>query len=552
MPFTAVNSFVGSFKGLLAAACVVAIIEPVIFAVHPSTFVERSNYLDWNYDTPELFQKAIIYDKLNTFAHSAPDVVIVGDSTALHNVIPDIVTKYVGGLKIVNLGSIANAGFDGHYAMAEFMFRRNPHIKALVLYVSLNHLPNGRDGGLLGGDALTGGADRIESSFTAPSAYLNPPSMALRPAVTDAVYSKWGTLSPRRTTVFPEGGIWGDMLDSIRGHNGWWPEHDPRFAGQRLQNYWRLFCGDNGVRAQADTDDDYRTSPLLGRQSYLRLSLLRFADLAARHNAKFIAMFQPNPCKKWEGSYLPARLADLEYLRAHNGNFAFAPETLFEHWPMREFVTYDHLRVGYDEWNSERVGRLLAKALGLSAAAPSEAEFKQGPLQLEGAARSVLSHADAGHAVKVYDGISVKPCERCDGSPGGLEMIENGKSEWHGVNLPIDGLEPGATYVISAIVKAVGDRGIRLDVLHPSGSLDQADLTCNMGGLEVQRGVAVDAGLDVLPDGWLRCWVAATVAESEARLGIALLDHGAQLLYPATGNAGVLLKDLTVQPASRR
>jgi hypothetical protein len=558
-PIARMKSFFHFFKAIILSVCIVAAVEAAVLLAHPSSFVERSNYLDWNYAKPELFQKAIIYTKLNTFAYSAPDVIQVGDSTALHNVIPDVVEQYLGGLKYLNLGSIANAGVDGHYAIADFMFRRNPGIKALVLYVSLNHLPNGRDAALFGGDAATGGAQRIESAFTAPWSYLNPPSMALRRAVTDAVYSRWGTLRRRDSAVFPIGGRWGDMQYSLRQYKGWWPERDARLAGPRLREYWRRFCGDDGVRRLADTDADYRSEGLFGRASYLQLVARRFADLAARHDAKFVMMFQPHPCRAFDGSYLPARRSDLEMARGSYKNFAFEPDMVFEPWPEEDFVTYDHLRVGYDIKNSERVGRLLAHALGISAVPLRAIAFAgEPPLDLhDQKIRSILDVSATPGGFARAERASVRWCDRCDGpvvpsSPAGVEIMEGEGLGLHAVSTQLTGAEAGSTYFVSAIVKAIGDPILSLEVLDADPSIEPANVHCNLNSLEAIRGVgAVDAGMDDLGDGWLRCWIAAVMPRTEARLNIAFLDQNEHPYYAGGGKAGVMLKDLTIQLAHR-
>jgi hypothetical protein len=549
------DTFFVRFKSVIAAVAMVAAIEIAIFFVHPSTFVERSNYLDWNYGTPELFQKGIIYEKLNIFAHSAPDIVMVGDSTALHNVDPDVVSSYLGGLKLVNLGSIANAGFDGFYAMADFMFRRNPNIKALVLYVSLNHLPNASTAALLIGDSVTGGAQRIAASFTSPWAYINPPSMGLRPVVTDAVYSGLGTLRPRQTTVLPAGGIWGDMLISVREHNGWWPEHDLRFAGPRLRDFWSQFCSDNGVRMLDDSDANYEGLLFFGKRSYLRLSLQSFIDLAKRHGAKFVVMFQPNPCSKWIGSYLPARRADLEYLRNHNANFSFEPESVFEHWPMEDFSSYDHLRVGYDLWGSERAGRLLASALGIPGLS-QKLEFPGGPIapSVNSALREILGPQDNVHRFRRIHGVEVAACHRCTGSgrsfAGAVEISEVSKIDVHAASMPIGNVEMGATYFISATAKIIGDRQLSIDVPDAGSSDKPASVDCNVKELEARRGLgAADAGMDMLSGGWFRCWAVITVPDDRARLRVAILDKNGQSFY-AGGGGAILLKHLTLKLAS--
>jgi hypothetical protein len=547
------SSFTSGFRAVLAAVTAILVIEAAIFAVHPSSFVERSNYLDWNYGTPEIFHKAMIYQKLDDFAYSSPDIVQVGDSSGLHGVNPDVVTKYLGGLKYVNLGSIANAGFDGQYAIAEFMFRRNPGIKALVLYVTLNQLPNVD---MTGGDQSTGGADRIRESFVAPWAYLNPPSMALRRQVTDAVYSRWGTLRPRQARFFDVGEVFSDMLVSIREHFGWWPEHDPRFAGARLRNYWRQFCDDSGIRVYGDGDRFYLHDPILGKRSYFRAYLQRFADLAASYGAKLVIIFHPYPCSKLEGDFLSARKADLKAVRDSNPNVVYRPEAVFEPWPMAAFITYDHLRAGYDERNFERVGRFLADALGVGDGPRGRAEKPRGPPAESPRPdpRSVLAGLGrAGGATAEADGASIGPSPEREGAAStSVRIVESGGYGPHLARIDLKDLLPDGRYAVSAIVKPIGARGLRLEILDSGSSVDRGNVQCDMNGLEAVRGAQTpDAGLDALPDGWMRCWLVPAATPAHATLSLVVLNESGQRAYVGDGTSGILLKDVTIQPWQR-
>jgi hypothetical protein len=539
------SSFISAFKAVIAALAAIVVIEAAVFAGHPSSFVERSNYLDWNYGSPEIFHKAMIYQKLDDFADSAPDIIQVGDSSGLHGVNPDVVMKYLGGMKYANLSAVANSGFGGYYAIADFMFRRNPSIKWLVLYVTLNDMPRVD---MISGDQVTGGADRIQNSFTAPWAYVNPPSMALRRRVTDAVYSRWGTLRPRQTRFFEVGEVFSDMLVSIRKHFGWWPEHDPRFAGTRLRDYWRQFCDDNGTRVVGDGDQFHLHDPILGRRSYVRAYLQRFADLAARHGAELVIMFHPYPCQKLEGGFLPARRADLETVRESNTNVAYRPEAMFEPWPISAFITADHLRAGYDERNSERVGRFLADVLGIRDIPPGRSPGGPQAGSLAPNPRGILGPAGEGAAKT--DGASIRPSTGGDGSsPTSVDIVESSGYGAHLVKIELGDLQPGARYAVSAVVKPIHARGLRLEVLDSDFSVNRGNAQCKMNELEAERGAnTMDAGIEVMPDGWMRCWFVPTFAASKAILNLALLNEGGQRVYMGDGNSGVQVKNLALQP----
>ena len=152
------SSYISSFKALLAAVVMIAIVEVSYSAVDTSSPAERSSYLNWNFNTVELFHKALVYGKLRNAVQTNPDIIQIGDSSGLHAIVPRIVDEYLSGLKYENLNCCANTGFDGYYSIAEFMLRNKPSIKAVVLYNSINNPP--RDP-LATPTDLVGGDDRM-------------------------------------------------------------------------------------------------------------------------------------------------------------------------------------------------------------------------------------------------------------------------------------------------------------------------------------------------------------------------------------------------------
>jgi hypothetical protein len=137
-------------------------------------------------------------------------------------------------------------------------------------------------------------------------------------------------------------------------------------------------CGETGVAFRNDDDIFYGNDPVHGRQSYMRTELQRFASLAADHRAKFVVLFHPYPCRGLEGNLLAARRDDVQNVLKEHGNMIALPDQMLELWPTEKFVVADHLRVGYDEENSHRVGRLLAQALGFDRA-PTRPQWPMRP-----------------------------------------------------------------------------------------------------------------------------------------------------------------------------
>jgi hypothetical protein len=514
------SSSIFSFRTIAAAAAVVGLVEGVCALALRPGLVERAN--DGLLDP---FHNSLIFGKLAAFGQSSPDIIQVGDSSGFHGVRPEVVMSYLDGLKYLNLSCCANTGYRGYYGIADFMLRRNPGIKAVVLYVGLNNLPRAD---LIRGEHEMG--DYIQDSLTSPFASLAPPSIALRQRIADRVRA--GRLARTQAAFIA------DMQRSTRRHYGWWAEHDRRLAGAGLAAYWRRICGETGVAIRDDDDRFYDDDFVHGRRSYLRTELQRFAALAAGQDARFIVAFHPFSCRGLEGSQLAARRADVRAVMQQYGNMVALPEQMLELWPTERFVSSDHLRVGYDEENSRRLGRMLAQALGLARGGP--ATGADAPPAAPGAARPVRLQWRS-------DGAAVAP--EAAGEAGSLRLIEGAGPGLHRVEATLAGLAPGATAVLSFPARPLGTRGVLVE-LQTHGQ--RGGGYCDLPGETAQRdGDMLDVGLDVRPDGWSRCWVAMVVKDPTMTLRLSVLNDRLDPSYIGDGRSGVAVGDMELREAAR-
>jgi hypothetical protein len=508
------NSFIFSFRAVLLALGLIAATEGVCALALRPGIVERTKF-----NLLDRFHSAVIFDKLNYFSDSAVDIIQVGDSSGFHGVNPDLVMRYLGGLKYLNLSCCAAMGYRGYYGIADFMLRRNAGIKAVVLYVSLNNLPRAD---LIEGQHQLG--EFIQNSLTTPFSYLSPATVALRQRIVDAVEKKG---QAKTDAVFTE-----DMRASTRAHHGWWAEHDRRLAGDKRVAFWRQSCGETGIKPWQDQPAYYSGD---GR-SYTVTELERFARLAGHHGAKLIVLFHPFSCRGVEGSFLDARRADMRALMQRHGNVIAAPEQMLDSWPTEKFVSSDHLRVGYDQENSRRVGKLLARHLGIAArddagdAAPAAA-----------APRDLLPAVSEW----MRAGVAVQP----DDPAGAHKLIESTGRGGHTIETKLTGLTPGLTLVLSFPAKAIGARGIFVEV-QTAGRRGGA--YCDLHGATAQRdGDMLDAGIDPQPDGWARCWVAMPIDAPEVSLRLSLMNERLDPAYAGDGTSGASVGEIELRETSR-
>jgi hypothetical protein len=514
------SSSIFSFRTFVIAAALIGLIEGVCaFALRP-TLVERANV-----GLLDLYEDSATFGKLARFADSSPDIIQVGDSSGFHGVRPELVMRHLGGLKYVNLSCCASIGYRGYYGVADFMLRRNPGIKAVVLYVSLNGLPRADS---IRGDQQIG--EYIEDLLTAPFAHLAPPTIALRQRFADRV--KFSRL-PMNQAIFVA-----DLQQSTQRHFGWWAEHDRRLAAPKRSEYWRRICGATGVPVKVDEDVFYGEDVLRGRYSYMRTELQRFASLAAEHGARFILAFHPFSCRGLDGNFLTARREDLDALLKQNRNMIALPREMLVPWPTERFVSSDHLHIGYDEENSRRLGQLLAQALGIGTygEAPETHDVAKPAASDSTPARSVAMQWQSEGAVVTHDGIAES------------SLVEASGSGVHRISGTLAGLTPGATAVLSFPARPVGPRGILIELetgAHAGGGF--CDL---VGETATRERDMLDAGLE-LTSGRARCWVAMPVTESTATLRLTLLDQSLARSYVGDGRSGVAFGEIELRETAR-
>lgn len=276
---------------------------------------------------------------------------------------------------------------------------------------------------------------------------------------------------------------------------------------------------------KTDSDVFYGEDILRGRYSYMRSELQRFASLAADHGAKFILAFHPFPCRGLEGSFMAARRDDLDWLLKHNPHMAALPEPMFVPWPTERFVSSGHLHTGYDAENSRRLGRLLSKALGLTPAdVPATLDESAPAANDPGVARSLATEWRSEGSTFT------------DGSAGESTLVEASGPGVHRIDGKLAGLTPGTVAVLSFPARAIGARGIFIEL--EMGQQAGGGFCDLVGETATRERDMLDAGIDMVSDR-ARCWVAMPVTDTIATVRLSLLDQDLAPSYVGDGRSGV-------------
>jgi hypothetical protein len=529
-----VSSFISAFRPILVALGVIACLEAAVAVFRHPDDVERSNFLIFSYLRPEIGQRLFIYEKLRKFGRSSPDVIQIGDSSGFYGVNPRLVARYLGGLDYVNLNCCAVMGFDGYYAVAHFMLRHNPSIKAIVLYMSpLNFLDSQSD------DSF---ADPLQSSFDSLKSYVMPPSLALRRDVTESAYTLGGL---GRTSANDNPEI-ERRLRFIRDHNGWFPEDDIRLSGKALDRYWHDFCGPDLHFVRNDAQVYYSHGLLARRESQLFVKVAHLADLAAGYGAKLILIMHPLPCA-FGGTAFDARARDLARLRSQYPNLVVAPADAFFRLPTEMFSSVAHLRIGNEIPNSRRVGLAVADALGVRAAVPDDAANDPEPA-LPIADKNTPLTWSAEHfdePVWAKDGVTTLRAE------DGTRVTEVKSLGWHRVTTQVGGIEPNNPYSLSVLVKPGPNRTVWLELSDGErpGNYGRADFDLDTQ-TSIRVGDIIDLDIETLPGGWFRCWASMQFRGKSVAMSVVLATKTA-VVYQGDGESSITVRKAALRSGAR-
>jgi hypothetical protein len=323
---------------------------------------ERTNFLNIAFCQDEPLQRAMTYQKIMALRYSDPDILFVGDSSCGHGVIPHVAMQETPGFRIVNMGIATNVGYQGYLALAEFMLRKNPRIRYLVLY---NMLCGGHPRPTLW-DAPDLMSEDIHKNFVSrPHSWLQPPTLAARQDVFEYVAYRGGKLK-RRTAPLNWSEGYRMLTQTARPCYGWARETD-RPADFPDDIYFNF-----SDKAPKATDETYYDYLRMRQQSWIEFVYGKFADFARRRGVKLVVMHNPVPASARER--FPNAL-ELDKIEAALRRFAAAnPDvhtlTALDYWPDEKFSVFSHVSTLHSRESSLRAGRVLKEVIARDGAAP--------------------------------------------------------------------------------------------------------------------------------------------------------------------------------------
>jgi hypothetical protein len=356
---------------ILALLVLVVIEATFLIGASPERFT-RNNFLQYRFGAPESLQRLFVQEKIEYFSDTAPTILQIGDSSGLYGIQPAIIESHLPGYRYLNFGIATNLGYCGYYRLAQYMLRRNPSIKYLVLYTTF---AAGQPRASLWCGAPDLLADDINSEFVNPiRRAFQLPTLSLREQITHQVYySVFGMTRQPRSQNY----AYLMFHDIIRMSGGWARETDN--PGDRVYNLWvaidSLRRGETNPTMPPDvkalfekafpiTDYWYVDWLSCQRRSYIDLILGEFAALARRHNTKLVVIINPMPESirtRYDDTFIDLGAMETALQRFGHANPEVAAPTQFDYWPDSKFSTFSHVVTPHARENSDRVGRILAK-----------------------------------------------------------------------------------------------------------------------------------------------------------------------------------------------
>jgi hypothetical protein len=346
----------------------VAAIEIAVLLFAQPHRADRTNFLHLDFANGEVLQRAIVYLKMRNLATVPTDVLQVGDSSGMHGVVPAVMQASLGGARYLNMNVATTLGYIGYYTIAKYVLenQKTPGtIKYLVLYTNaIGAIPRWTlwdDKKLIGFDLQREFDDTFHRVFQLPS-------LGVRQPVTRTIYYLNGTLMQPDAPITDNEGF--DFFNQIhRLSRGWVRETDvPGDVPADIFRNLRRGPADLGrplVEVKVESFVDWRR---LRRVTYMEHVYGRFAELAEKHGAKLIVVFNPVP-EAAKSLYTGDRevgvllehdqiTAELRRLRDLFPGVRF--ETEFTYWPDERFSVFSHVATPFAEQNTERLAKRLA------------------------------------------------------------------------------------------------------------------------------------------------------------------------------------------------
>jgi hypothetical protein len=150
--------------------------------------------------------------------------------------------------------------------------------------------------------------------------------------------------------------------------------------------------------------------------------------------------------------------------------------------------------------------------------------------------------------VKLTPGAAVAP----DGSNTAVRLAETSDYNWHRIETAVHGLTAGSVHTVSLFVKSVGPILIQFEMRDEKpGKHGIAQFNLQEKAVVYETPDVSGAGMQELPDGWIRCWAALPYSGDTAVFDLALMTRHAALIYRGDSSVALLIWGVQFEPGNR-
>lgn len=346
---------------LTAAACILAIEIWFDHAYHPS-FADRSNFTPYGLEThfvPDQMEQ-ILYQKIRMNTVPNPDIVQVGDSSGFFGIIPEVVEKYLPGMKYLNESCCGTQGFNGYLALLRYNLRRFPSIKYMVVYsgilgvypghVQWRNAPKNLSLGP-GGATLATLGEKMETNLVPPWSWFSLPTNSLRKSVLQTTFLS----NAVENYVNAPTGVWEAIINGLQTRQGYGLEADHQNVGEYGADSppcWTL---------KYETFFDWKS---LRMKSYVDAFVEEYVALAREFNVVPIWAFQISSCRDTGSADVAAMRENLKRLQQRFPELK-VPFNIIDPYPENDFSVTVHVLRDVTQDISQRLGIALREIVGV-------------------------------------------------------------------------------------------------------------------------------------------------------------------------------------------
>jgi hypothetical protein len=149
------------------------------------------------------------------------------------------------------------------------------------------------------------------------------------------------------------------------------------------------------------------------------------------------------------------------------------------------------------------------------------------------------------------EGVSLVPVAALapDGTESAVRLDESSNYGWHRIETGVHGVTAGAVHTLSLFVKSAGPILIQFEMRDPNfDKYGVVQYNLQDRAVVYESGDVDRAGMQALPDGWLRCWAAMPYSSDNAVFDFALMSRHAERVYKGNSATGLLIWGVQLEP----